>query len=53
MVSIFEGTQQRLDLNAICDPLDSDGYVTVPQGVGMGYDINWDYIASHRVSTDA
>jgi L-alanine-DL-glutamate epimerase-like enolase superfamily enzyme len=40
-------------LNAICDPLDSDGYVTVPQGVGMGYDINWDYIASHRVQTDA
>jgi len=40
-------------LNAICDPLDSDGYVTVPQGVGMGYDINWGYIASHRVPTDA
>ena len=40
-------------LDAICDPLDSDGYVAVPQGVGMGYDINWDYIASHRVATDA
>jgi len=28
----------------ICDPLDSDGYVRVPQKPGMGYKINWDYI---------
>ena len=28
----------------ICDPLDSDGYVRVPQEPGMGYKINWDYI---------
>jgi L-alanine-DL-glutamate epimerase-like enolase superfamily enzyme len=53
MVSIFEVTQQRLDLNAICDPLDSDGYVTVPQGVGMGYDINWDFMESHGLKQDA
>lgn len=28
----------------VCDPLDSDGYVRVPQEPGMGYKINWDYI---------
>ena len=28
----------------ICDPLDSDGYVRVPQEPGIGYKINWDYI---------
>lgn len=32
-----------------CDPLDADGYVRVPQGPGMGYDVDWDYIAAHRV----
>lgn len=33
----------------ICDPLDSDGYVPVPQEPGMGYKINWDYIAENRI----
>jgi L-alanine-DL-glutamate epimerase-like enolase superfamily enzyme len=39
-------------LNAICDPMGADGYVTVPQGAGMGYDINWDYVEAHRVTWD-
>ena len=34
----------------ICDPLDSDGYVRVPQEPGMGYKINWDYINDNLVN---
>jgi L-alanine-DL-glutamate epimerase-like enolase superfamily enzyme len=33
----------------ICDPMDSNGYVRVPQGPGMGYKINWDYINDNLV----
>ncbi len=33
----------------ICDPMDSDGYVTVPQEPGMGYKINWDYINDNLI----
>ncbi len=36
-------------LEAICDPLDSDGYVRVPQEPGMGYGINWDYVDDNRL----
>ncbi len=32
-----------------CDPMDSDGYVRVPQEPGMGYKINWDYIEDNRI----
>jgi len=31
-------------LEEICDPLDSDGNVRVPQEPGLGYKIKWDYI---------
>ena len=31
-------------LEAICDPMDEEGYVHLPQEPGMGYRINWDYI---------
>jgi L-alanine-DL-glutamate epimerase-like enolase superfamily enzyme len=37
-------------LEAICDPLDEEGYVHVPQGPGMGYRLNWDYIEDHRIA---
>lgn len=33
----------------ICDPMDSEGYVTVPQEPGMGYKVKWDYIEEHRI----
>ncbi len=36
-------------MKSICDPMDADGYVTVPQAPGMGYEIIWDYIEEHRV----
>ena len=34
-------------LRRTCDPLDPDGYVTLPQGPGLGYDIVWDYIEAN------
>jgi L-alanine-DL-glutamate epimerase-like enolase superfamily enzyme len=36
-------------LEEICDPLDADGYVAVPQAPGMGYTLRWDYIEDNRV----
>lgn len=36
-------------LNAICDPMDAEGYVHLPQEPGMGYNINWDYINDNRI----
>ncbi|MEW6753874.1 MAG: enolase C-terminal domain-like protein [Candidatus Latescibacterota bacterium] len=36
-------------LEAICDPVDSEGYVHVPQEPGMGYRIRWDYIEENRI----
>ena len=32
------------------DVLDPDGYVSIPQGPGLGYQINWDYIKEHTVT---
>ena len=36
-------------LEEICDPMDSEGYVQIPQEPGMGYKIIWDYIEENRV----
>ena len=36
-------------LNNICDLIDADGYVHMPKGPGMGYDINWDYINGNEM----
>lgn len=36
-------------LNAPIDPLDKDGYVSVPKLPGLGYDINWDYIRDNLI----
>jgi L-alanine-DL-glutamate epimerase-like enolase superfamily enzyme len=36
-------------LKSICDPLDEDGYVHLPQEPGMGYSIDWDYIKDNRI----
>jgi L-alanine-DL-glutamate epimerase-like enolase superfamily enzyme len=36
-------------LEAICDPLDAEGYVAVPSAPGMGYQIDWDYIRANRM----
>ena len=37
---------------AICDPLDSEGYVPVPMETGMGYKINWDYIQENKIEEE-
>lgn len=39
-------------LEEICNPLDADGYVTVPQAPGLGYRLNWDYIREHRIAQE-
>lgn len=31
-------------LHNICDKIDAEGYVHMPKGPGMGYEIAWDYI---------
>ena len=36
-------------LNSPCDPMDDSGNVLLPQGHGLGYDFNWDYIEDNRV----
>ncbi len=36
-------------LEEACDPMGSDGLVTVPDGPGLGYEIRWDYIDEHRL----
>ncbi len=36
-------------LNAGCDPMDREGFVTIPQLPGLGYDIQWDFIDDHRL----
>ena len=34
-----------------CDPMDEEGYVRIPQGPGLGIELNWDYINQNRVET--
>ena len=38
-------------LNALADPMDDEGYVHVPQGPGLGLDINFDYIRDNLVDS--
>ena len=32
-----------------CDRIDADGYVHLPDGPGLGYDIHWDYIDDNLI----
>lgn len=36
-------------LKAICDPMDNEGNVIVPQTPGLGMEFNWDYINDNRI----
>jgi len=36
-------------LKTASDPMDADGFVEPPTGVGLGYDIQWDYVDAHRL----
>ena len=31
--------------------IDENGHVTVPQGPGLGVELDWDYIRTHQVDT--
>ena len=39
-------------LRGIPDPLDDEGNVVISQQPGLGLDIDWDYIAEHRIERD-
>ncbi len=41
--------QTPLYLNSPCDPMDDEGFVHLPDGPGLGFDFNWDYINEHRI----
>ena len=43
-------TSTPLYLQSPCDPMDDDGNVLLPDGAGLGYDLNWDYIDTHRIT---
>ena len=34
----------------VCDPMDEHGFVHLPDGPGLGFDFNWDYINDNRLS---
>ena len=36
-------------LHNTCDKIDAEGFVHMPKGPGMGYEINWDYIDGNLV----
>jgi L-alanine-DL-glutamate epimerase-like enolase superfamily enzyme len=36
-------------LRAPCDSMSSDGFVSIPTGPGLGYDVDWEYISEHRL----
>jgi L-alanine-DL-glutamate epimerase-like enolase superfamily enzyme len=36
-------------LLAPCDLMDENGYVSIPQGPGLGIQLNWDYINDNLV----
>ena len=44
-----EGDDPEPYLTAICDPMDDEGNVTIPQGSGLGMEFNWDYINDNLV----
>jgi L-alanine-DL-glutamate epimerase-like enolase superfamily enzyme len=36
-------------LNESLDPMDDEGYVSLPSRPGLGYSFNWDYIEDHTI----
>ena len=36
-------------LKNTCDKIDAEGYVHLPKGPGMGYEIEWDYIDDNLI----
>ena len=40
-------------LKQIVDKIDAEGYVHLPKGPGMGYEIEWDYINDNLIEPNA
>jgi len=40
-------------LRQTCDKIDAEGYVHLPQGPGLGYEIEWDYINDNLIDPAA
>ena len=38
-------------LKTPCDPMTDTGSVMLPNGPGLGFELDWDYINDHRIST--
>ena len=36
-------------LNELVDPIDNEGFAHISPEPGLGQNINWDYITSHKV----
>jgi L-alanine-DL-glutamate epimerase-like enolase superfamily enzyme len=36
-------------LRASCDPIDGEGFVALPTGPGMGYEVEWDFINDNLI----
>ena len=37
-------------LKAPCDPMDEDGFVHFPQGPGLGFEFEWNYIDDNLIT---
>ncbi|MFB0522375.1 MAG: enolase C-terminal domain-like protein, partial [Candidatus Bathyarchaeia archaeon] len=45
----FDYEKPRPPLKKICDPMDNDGNVLIPQTPGLGMEIDWNYIERNRI----
>ncbi len=45
----FDYETPRPPLKKICDPMDNDGNVLIPQTPGLGMEIDWDYIEENKI----
>ncbi len=43
--------QPPLYLNTPCDPMDEQGFVHLPDGPGLGFDFNWNYINDNLIGS--
>jgi L-alanine-DL-glutamate epimerase-like enolase superfamily enzyme len=46
----FDYEKPRPPLTTICDPMDGEGNVLIPQKPGLGMEIDWDYIDENRIN---
>lgn len=46
----YDYERPRPGLESMIDPMNEDGDVPMPEGSGLGFDIDWAYIEDHRVT---